>query len=476
MKNKLFKNVIFNNIYEILLIITPLITAPYISRVLHPDGVGIYSYTLSLVTYFVMLSALGTSNYGTREIARYRDDKKIYSKKFWEIEFMTIVSSVVSLSVWIILSIVYKEYRIYLLVLSFCILGSCFDIKWLYAGLEKFKYTVLVNSVFKILSIFLIFIFVKTENDVLIYILIYSISNFLGSLSMWIFLPKIVCKSKIELSSLKVNFKETLIYFIPSIATTIYTVLDKTLIGLITNNLSENGYYEQATKIINMCKTISFASINGVTTSRISFLYKKEDKEEIKNLSSAVLNTNLTLSFGCIFGIVGVANYFVPLFFGEGYEFTEYLIYIFSILIFVGCISNTLGGLYYMPTGKRWQSAKYLIIGSIINLILNLILIPFFSSIGAAVASIISETIISILYFKNSNSFYTFRQLIYFSWKKIVAGIIMFLFVTVLGKIITLPVYFILSIQIIVGVLIYFIILFLLKDSCFLSFKKIFKA
>ena len=147
-----------------------------------------------------------------------------------------------------------------------------------------------------------------------------SLTTLLGTMSMWIYLPKFLKKVKIKELKIVHHFKETLIYFIPTIATSIYTVLDKTLIGVITNNEKENGFYEQATKIINMTKALTFTSLNTVLGARISYLFVEEKMDEIRKRIDASINYIFLMGFGIMFGLMGVANRFVPAFFGSGYE------------------------------------------------------------------------------------------------------------------------------------------------------------
>lgn len=308
-------NLFLNMIYEILIIITPLITAPYISRVLQPDGVGINSYTTSLLTFFTLFAALGTASYGKRVIASLRNNIKDYSKAFWEIELITVFTTGICLFIWIIFSLFYKTYRSYMLVLSFTLISTLFDISWLFGGLEKFQYIVSVNSICKIISIFCIFFFVREKNDVLLYTAIISLSTLIGTVTMWLFLPKQIVKSKIDFNSIKKHFKGTLIYFAPAVATSLYTILDKTLIGIITTSDSENGYYEQATKVINIVKSVCFNAINGVMMARASFLFSQNNIEKFHELRDTTYNLTSFLSVGASFGILGVARDFVPMFF-----------------------------------------------------------------------------------------------------------------------------------------------------------------
>ena len=434
------KNVFLNYIYQFFVAIIPLITTPYISRVLLNEGtganIGISSYTSSLVGIFAIVAGLGTVFYGTREIARKRDDKSTYSKLFFEIELLSIFSSFITLIVWLIFSTVYVEYRIYLYVLSLNILAVSFDISWLYIGLEKFEYTVGINALFKTISSALIFIFVKNPSHLWIYMLITTSGGLLGNMSLWLFLPKIIKKEKIEFSNLKTHLQNSFFYFIPAIATTIYTILDKTLIGLLIPGYAnetltikiaeiENGYYEQAHKILLACETFTFFVINNVMYSRISNLYEKGEHEKIKSYFEKTLHLTLNLSFGSMFGLIISSSIFVPLYFGPGYEKTILLLSLISVLIPIICLSYTLGSIYYIPYGKRKQTNYYVILGATINIILNIPLIIFLKSVGAVISSIVAELVISFLFIYKSNSFLTFRELFIIMWRKIIAGLVM---------------------------------------------------
>ena len=466
-------NIILNMLYEVLIVLTPLITAPYVSRVLQPDGVGIYSYTNSLLTYFTMAASLGTLSYGKKAIAELRTDKKKYSKAFWEIELITVITTSICLALWISFALMYKQYSAYMLVLSSALLATLFDISWLYGGLEKFQYTVSVNSICKLISIVCIFCFVKNKNDVILYTFIMAASLLLGTSSMWIFLPRHIDKPQIEFDSLKKHFKQTLVYFGPAVATSIYTVLDKTLIGVITDSSSQNGYYEQATKIINIVKSVCFNAINGVMMARASFFYSTNDKnglQEIKNLS---LHLIMFLSVGSCFGLIGISEVFVPLFFGEGYFPVINLIRVLAVVVVVIGISSVANTLFYTAGGYMRVAFKLIIIGSVVNLILNIVLIPKLYSYGAVVATLIAETIITVLFINGTNGFIRWIEIFECLWKKIVAGFVMLISIIIIKQaLLSLSAIFILLIQILVGVTVYFGILTVLKDpSIMLGWK-----
>lgn len=458
------KNIAFSTLYQILTMITPLITAPYVSRVLGKEAIGIYSYTSSYVTYFAMFAALGTASYGLREIARVRDDEYKRSKLFWEIELLSVFTTLVTLVFWGLWIFFNKQYQICYLILSLTLISTMFDISWFYGGLEQFQFTVIQNSIFKIVSVIAILTLVKGPESIYVYFIIMCSFTLLGNISMWIYLPRFVTKIKASEIKVKSHFKETIIYFIPTIATSVYTVLDKTLIGLITKDTSENAYYEQATKIINMCKALTFTSLNSVLGSRIAYLYVDNKQEEIKQKIDTSMDYILFIGLGICFGLIAVANRFVPLFFGEGYDMVTTLLKLMSSLVVIIGISGCLGSQYYTPSGRRTQSTKYIITGSVVNLILNLILIPKFKCVGAVIATIVAESTISFLYINASNGMYTFKELVHYSWKKIVAGIFMLVSISFMDTLFNNGIVA-LFVEVIAGVLIYCGVLYLLKDS-----------
>lgn len=458
------KNYIYSLFYQILIMVTPFITAPYIARILGADGVGIYSYTQSYVTYFSMFAALGTASYGSREIARCRNDKEEYTKKFWEIELMSVFTTLSCMMMWVVLIIFSSKYRIYFIALVPTLFATMFDISWFYIGHEKISYTVFWNSLCKIIGVISIFLLIKSKDDLVLYIFLNSTILMVGNLSMWIFLPKMLVKVYPKNFKFKQHFRETLVYFIPTIATTVYTVLDKILIGAITHNDFQNGYYEQATKIINMAKAVVFVSVNSVMSSRISYLFYENKIKEIKARIEKSINFILLLGFAVAFGIVAVAKDFVPVFFGEGYEPVICLLYWMSPLVLIIGVSNCLGSQYYTPAGLRAQSSKYIIMGAIINLIVNLVMIPVLGTVGAVIGSIVAELTISIMYFRNCNGYLNIYQVLKCGYKKLFAGMVMLAFVKLVSRC-GLSGIILVEAEVITGASVYFLILYILKDE-----------
>lgn len=458
------KNFGYSTAFQILNMITPIITAPYVSRVLGASGLGIQSYTVAIQMYFSLLVSLGTASYGARTIARQRNNKEQYSKTFWEIMLVKVLTSILCLSMWGILILLSDQYREFYVILTCGILATLFDISWFFEGLEQFKLTVIRNMIFKLLGVAAIFIFVKVKEDVGIYIGISAVSSLLASISLWLCLRSFLVKVSIKELNVFPHLRETIIYFVPTIATSVYTYLDKTLLGLITHSMVENGYYEQAEKIINMAKSVVFTSLNSVMSVRMSYLFSDNRIDEIHQRIENSINYIFFMGFGCVFGLMGVAEVFIPIFFGRGYEPVITLIYFFAPIIVIIGISNCLGAQYYTPIGKRAQSSKYLICGSVVNLVLNILLIPLLGCYGAAIASVLAELVITVLYVRFSDGYMTVTLLCKSAWKKALAGVFMFVFIRLIGNI-QMQRILLLGIEVLFGTSVYVLLLVIIRDK-----------
>lgn len=458
------KNIALSTAYQILILIVPFVTAPYVSRVLGADGVGIYSFTTSIATYFTMFAHLGTMSYGAREISRARDNRKLLSRLFWEIETLVVVSSLACLSVWLIWAVFAPEYNVIYLILSMTLLGVVADISWFFTGLEQFKYIVIRNSIVKLVGIILLFTFIRERSDLTLYILLMTLINLLGAFSMWMYLPKMVDRIDWRTIRLRRHFKETMVYFIPTIATSIYTILNKVLLGFMGNDIRENGYYEQVTKITAIAQTLTFVSLNSVLGARIAYLFAEEKIKEIHQRIDKSINYILFVGMGIMFGLIAIAPRFVPWFFGIEFTDAVFLLQLLSPIVLIIGISNCLGSHYYTPAGLRKQSARYIVMGAVVNLCLNIILIPSYGAIGAVIGSLVAETSVTSLYIWNCNDYMTVRQLLNAGWKKCLAAVFMFVVILYISSLLDNN-----SLAIIIssllGVVVYVSLLLILHDK-----------
>ena len=251
MKSSLKKNYLYSLIYRIVILLTPLITAPYISRVLGVGRIGEYSYTYSISHLFLVFAALGVSEYGSRSIARVRDNEEEKNKVFSEILVMQLLLSVIIILFYVFYCFSFAEATELSLIQGINVLATMFDITWFLFGMELFAVTTIRNVIAKIIGVVMILIFVKSPDDLWIYALIMAGSTFIGQISVWPILSKYVKFVKPEFSNVLKHLLPNIILFLPVIANNILVYLDKVMIGSIIGK-NELGWYENADKMIIM--------------------------------------------------------------------------------------------------------------------------------------------------------------------------------------------------------------------------------
>ena len=468
MSKSLKRNYIYNLFYQILTLITPLITAPYISRVLGPELIGQLSYAESIVSYFVLFATLGVTTYGVREIAYVQDDKEKRSEVFWNTKCLTLITTAVCLLFYIVFILIYRS-NIKLFVLSAILILNVFlDITWFFQGLEEFGKIVLRNTIFRLLTLAYIFIFVHKAKDFYIYVAGLFGLQFISSISLWPLLNGYICKPK-KIRPFK-NIKIIISLFVPTIAISIYTVLDKTMIGIFAISSVENGFYEQALKLSKMVVTIVTA-LGVVVVPRIGAFVGKGDMDSVKTYMYRSYQFVLFLGIPLYLGLSTVSGNLVPWFFGNGYEKVIPLLRVLGILILSIGINNVTGLQYLIPTKRQNLFTFTVIVGAVINFVFNLVLIPRYYSIGAAIASVIAETVIALLQLFLVRNELSFGIVLKRSWKYFVSGIVMFLILFFIEKQLQ-PSIINTLILFIVGVISYFTVLLILRDKFFLENSK----
>lgn len=389
------RNYIYNLMYQILLLITPLITTPYLSRVLGADGIGKYSYIESICSYFVLFATLGLTTFGQREVSYVQNDLVKRTTIFWETNIIELIASIICCMIYIIFSLQQKDSPLYL-ALIFNLLAVIVNITWFFQGLEEFGKIVLRNIIFKLINIIFVFVCIKSKDDLIFYLFGTACITFLSNVSLWIEVPKYITKISISKLHPLRHMKTVISLFVPTIAVQVYTVLDKTMIGMITQNDFENGYYEQAVKISKMVMTVVTA-LGTVMIPRIGFYFEKGDVKEVKRLMYRGYRFVWFLGIPLCLGLIMVSPKFVPWFFGEGYNKVSVLLGILSFLILAIGINNVTGIQYLIPTKRQNIFTLTVLIGAMINFAMNYILIERFAAIGAAIASVTAETVIAIV-------------------------------------------------------------------------------
>lgn len=477
------KNYIYNMLYQIFTMIVPIITTPYISQILLPEGVGKYSYTYSIVSFFILFAQLGFGYYAQREIAKYQGNKYRQTVLFYEIMIVKGISVSLSLIVYIIMCIsgTFGEYIELMWWWILLILAQEADISFLFQGNEDFIKVVFRNLFIKILGIVMIFVLIKSPKDVWIYILSVSLSNFLGAISTWIYLPNFLCKvDRNDIHPMQ-HVKPAVQLFIPTIASVIYSYLDKILIGVLIDGTYvdsdgiikkysdlENGFYEQSEKIVKVGMSI-ITALGAVMLPRNSKEFATGNKEKLKsNIYTAI---SFTFIIGCplMLGLISIAPNLIPWFLGNGYEKCILYMRLFCPLVILIGLDNVFGIQYLLTTDRDKKYTIAIVTGTIVNIILNILLIPYYEGKGAILASVLAESIIvGIMYFFIRKELSV--KTIFLNIKNyLISSIFMFAVLIIVQKKL-IPSIINTIILIVLGASIYSIILILLKDKLLMNF------
>ena len=473
-KTSLGINFIFNFISQVLTLAIPLITTPYLARVLHESGNGQYSYSVSIITYFTLFANLGFDVYGQRQIAVNKANKERTSAIFWEIFisklFFTLIAFIVLIS--ICFTVGFGDYTQLILILSIQVIAVPFDIQFLFKGKENFAAIAIRTLLVRVIGLICIFTLVKTEDDLWIYTLCMSLSVFGSNFIMWLSIFKMICFVKIKELQLKRHIKPAVAIFLPTLAVTIYSVFDKTMIGLLANNPDyENGCYEQAYKL-NSVILLLVTIISPVLLSRNSDEYKQNGIAGIKQNLIFASNYVMLIGFPLIVGTNVLSLNLCSWFLGEGYAEVPLLLGIMSIRYISSGFSEIFGNQLFVAIGKEKYFTMATVCAAAVNFIINLSLIPFYGAVGAAIATAICEIVVAIVLgiLAVKKNYFSFKDVLPNSWKPIIGSIIMFLPIFYLNKYLGNSIIsFIISV--VVGGITYLLVELLLREKLVISIK-----
>lgn len=471
MKKKSLKlNYIFNLCYQLLNLVLPLVTTPYIARVLGADGVGKYSYSYTIASIFVAIAQLGTVSFAVREIAYHYDDQIERSRLFWEIFLFRCISISISFILFYFFFCCGRDSKVFL-AQSLCIIAVCFDISWYFQGMEQFALIVVRDFFSRILGAVCVFIFVKSHNDLVLYIIILATTTILGRAANWLVLSRYL--AKVPFAELKVfrHLKTYIILFIPQIANQLYLVVDKSMIGMITGNDFESGYYAQADKILKVCTAILTAIVT-VLSPRIADAFSREDFEGVENYIKKTSHFLWMIAIPMSIGLISTIDMIIPWFLGPGYDSVPLLVYIFSPHIITLSFTTFLGMLL-VNTKKQNEYAISVAIGVTCNIIMNAFLIQRYYSVGAAISSVIAELIIASIQVVFLSKQIDIKLFLPNVFKYCLAAAFMAVTVCFTKGCLTFT-FAGTIIIIIIGTIVYFSCLFIFKDSFLCSYVRLY--
>ena len=455
------RNFLYNASFQFLLMVVPLITTPYISRVLGAENIGIQSYTNSIVSYFVLFATCGLNMYGQREIAYHSESIHEKSRIFWEVSLNKLVFTILALLMYVCFVYQVTDYKEIFVWQGINLIACAFDISWYFQGIQDFKRIVMRNAAVKLIGVACIFSFIHTSDDLALYVILLGSTTLVGNVILWGYMRKRLVRVPLQELNVFRDKRIKLELFAPFIAIQIYTVLDKTMIGIFTGDPAQNGYYEQAQKVVQMSLAI-ITSLGTVLLPNISARFAQRDLQGIRDTVMKAYQFILMCACPMTCGLIALAPVFVPWFFGPGFEEVIILMQLFSLLFIIISLSNIAGIAVLTPINRQNYGTLATIAGAFTNFSFNLILIAKYGAMGAAIASVLAEFVVTAVHLYFIRIYVDVKKIISWLLKYLSPAIMIGVFVYILGyKLLSMSVAspLITVVQIVFGIVCYIIVL-----------------
>ena len=465
MAQSIKKNFVYNILLNISSVVFPLITAPYVSRVLEPEGVGLFNFSNTYAGYFSLVALLGIPTYGVREVSKIRENKESLTKLVSQLLSIATLTTI-CVSIIYLLTIVFvgklTENFIIFTLAGFAIYLAPFSINWYYQGLEEFGYITIRSLIIKTLSVILLFVFVRDKDDLKIYVIINVLGIVISNLWNYIKMRKAGVNPHFTLFGLKSHLKPLFVLLASSVAVSIYTILDTLMLGFI-KGYEEVGYYSNALSISRVLLS-AITSLSIVAVPRVSYYLKDSDYGKINGLLNKSFSIVSFLAFPAALGLICISSVFVPLFFGENFMGSIVPLKILSLLLIAIGLNNLTGVQILIGMGYDKLFLYSVLTGTFTNFVMNCFLIPFWGGIGASIASVTAETLILVV-----TTYYVYKKtpIRFKEWNNILKSLI--------GTIVLVPVFWgvknvvsgwmLIILFIVVGGMFYMLIELLLKNS-----------
>ena len=391
-------NFVMNSILTMSAMIFPIITYPYVTGILGPQGIGTVSFANSVVTYFSMFAQLGIPTYGIRACAKVRDNREELSRVTQEILLINLVTCVVSYVLFFIslqaIPQLREEKGLYL-VMSSMILFNSIGAEWLYKGLEQYRYITLRSVLFKFIALVGMFLLIHEEGDYVIYGGITIFASVGSNLLNLINLKWLVDVRPMGHYNFRRHLRPIFVFFAMSIATTVYTNMDNVMLGFLRGT-TENGYYDAAVKIKNILVSV-VASLGTVLLPRVSYYVERGEKEAFAQATQKALRFVFLLAMPLCLYFILFARPSIYLLSGKAFEASILpMQLIMPTLVFIG-LTNIMGIQILVPTGREKQVLFSEIVGAVVNVVANSLLIPQMGAAGAAIGTVLAELAVLVV-------------------------------------------------------------------------------
>lgn len=399
-KKSLKLNFIMNAMLTMSSFIFPLISAPYIYRILQAEGKGKVTFATALIAYFLMIARLGIPTYGVRACAKVRDDKHALSKTAHELLIINLIMSAVSYGLLFLVLLFVPQLqsdRVLYLVVSLSIIFDTIGMEWLYKALEQYTYIAVRSMIFKAIALVAMFLLVHSSEDYVIYGGITIFASSASYLLNFIHARKYIFMRPMGGYEFKPHIKAVVVFFAMTCASTVYTNLDTVMLRFISGD-EMVGYYDAAVKIKSILVSI-VTSLGVVLLPRASHYVEHGLMDEFRNITRKALNFVFVAALPLMLYFMLFAEQGILLLSGDGYTSSILpMQIIMPTLLFIG-LSNILGIQILVPMGREKVVLWSLIAGAVVDIILNAVLIPFCGAAGAAAGTMVAELVVLVVQF-----------------------------------------------------------------------------
>lgn len=457
-------NTFYNLLKTTLSLVFPLISFAYTSRILEADGLGKIQFSQSIITYFTLIAMLGIKNYGTREGAKRRENKEQLSQFTCEIFILNMLSTAVSYLLFFVSLLVvpkFHDYQSLLLIFSVMIAFTSMGMEWLYGALEEYRYITLRSLAFQLISIVLLLTLVKSKQDLYIYAWILCLSSVGSNLLNLIHARKFLVIKKYKLH-FKRHIKPILILFAMELSISLYSNLDSTMLGFMTNDW-EVGQYSAAVKINHVLVSV-MCSVGVVLLPRLSYYFEKKMMNEFNAVAKRAFNCLLLLAVPSALGLIVLSAPTIRLFSGAGYDAAVPTMMIMAPVVVVIPLNTLINSQLLLPIGKEKWALASTCTSAGVNLLFNSLLIPLLQRNGAAIGTIMAETSGLVVCLLLARKKFAIRDFFTRCWQYIVAALPILPIGWLLQQYISNGILFII-VTIAVSVAVYFTLLMLMKNE-----------
>ena len=459
---RITRNYLYNAAYQLLVIFTPIITAPYLARVLGADQLGIYGYVNSSANIITTCTLLGIFAYGNRQTAYVRDHKQELTETFWEIEFTRLLLGICGTAVYIIYTLVNREFKLFFILYYPYILAQFIDCTWVYVGLEDMKPAVVKNFVTRVLNVIGIFVLVKKKEDLWIYILLLALTALTTNIAAYSQLRKYIGKPCGNMRRFTVHIRNSVYLFLPQVAALFYLQVDKVMLQWITGASSQVSFYDHAEKLINI--PLSLISVmSTVMMPRIANEFKNNNRDRIETLLNKAGQFALFAAFPMMFGLACIAEKFIPWYLGAEFAPVASAMIILSPIVVLNSLSGISGKQYFTATNQIKILMRAYVSAAVLNVIVNALLIPGYGYKGAAVATVGSSIISTILQYYYLSRQVNVTELIKPGLKYLAASVVMAVIISVSTRGMSAGVKTT-AVQIVTGIAVYLIQMIVIRD------------